>query len=228
MELYGYQFRCESDLRHHGILGMKWGVRRYQNKDGSLTELGKTRKGIKALETNARENKYKEDRANGGGHVFKYARVSTGKNYDKAVEDYYNQLASDKKLAALSKKANNAEYDKIMIEKKAYDKVSDLDDSDAEWEAINKVYGSKKYLDLDTKSQKYTKEKEDYIKRIAESYIDKIKEAKLTDLNITGEDRKIAKAYISDRFNDFYWDGNLDWNPDNFYEPGWENYHKRL
>lgn len=28
-------------LAHHGILGMKWGVRRYQNKDGSLTAAGK-------------------------------------------------------------------------------------------------------------------------------------------------------------------------------------------
>lgn len=30
-------------LAHYGILGMKWGVRRFQNKDGSLTSAGKTR-----------------------------------------------------------------------------------------------------------------------------------------------------------------------------------------
>ena len=30
-------------LMHHGIKGMKWGVRRYQNKDGSLTSAGKKR-----------------------------------------------------------------------------------------------------------------------------------------------------------------------------------------
>lgn len=32
-----------SELYHHGILGQKWGVRRYQNKDGSLTAAGKAK-----------------------------------------------------------------------------------------------------------------------------------------------------------------------------------------
>ena len=30
-------------LAHHGIKGMKWGVRRFQNEDGSLTSAGKKR-----------------------------------------------------------------------------------------------------------------------------------------------------------------------------------------
>lgn len=33
-----------NDLTHWGIKGMKWGIRRFQNKDGSLTALGKNRK----------------------------------------------------------------------------------------------------------------------------------------------------------------------------------------
>lgn len=44
MHMDNYQKLDADILAHHGILGMKWGVRRYQNKDGTLTNQGKKRK----------------------------------------------------------------------------------------------------------------------------------------------------------------------------------------
>lgn len=43
MNLYGYEFQRDSDLAHYGVIGMKWGVRRYQNADGTLTAEGRKR-----------------------------------------------------------------------------------------------------------------------------------------------------------------------------------------
>ena len=44
MEYYANQNDYRSYLQHFGIQGMKWGVRRYQNPDGSYTPEGKARR----------------------------------------------------------------------------------------------------------------------------------------------------------------------------------------
>lgn len=45
----------KDELYHHGILGQKWGIRRYQNKDGSYTEEGLRRRGYKEAKVRAKK-----------------------------------------------------------------------------------------------------------------------------------------------------------------------------
>lgn len=40
----------DNELYHYGIRGMRWGIRRYQNKDGSLTSAGRKRQKSKGEE----------------------------------------------------------------------------------------------------------------------------------------------------------------------------------
>lgn len=72
-QYYGVE-RSNEYLLHHGILGQKWGVRRYQNKDGSLTSAGRERYG--------RANKVLSDLSK-TVDSFEYGTIINGKRYNE-------------------------------------------------------------------------------------------------------------------------------------------------
>lgn len=85
------QYMTEQELYHHGILGQKWGVRRFQNQDGSYTAAGRERYGIedgkrRSLKSYALE--YKDRRENKN----RYTRMKKNQNLDTMSFDEMKRL----------------------------------------------------------------------------------------------------------------------------------------
>lgn len=108
----------ERYLVHHGILGQKWGVRRYQNEDGSLTAAGKKRYDTGHTSSSASNSSKKNSTKNykkyaiagaavlgtglavyGGYKASQYIKTSAGKkSYElgkKAIDTYTSLLFDD-------------------------------------------------------------------------------------------------------------------------------------
>lgn len=149
----------EFELRHHGIKGMRWGVRRFQNKDGSLTPAGKKRyydtpelNRQKAEMKSARVARAKSERALNEASS-RYSYVPTARNrraFEEAQKRYIADNAAhrhaklkyetNKEVARIQDKGIEfKKKSKHRQELEAQYKKLGMDDAQAEAAANNRI-----------------------------------------------------------------------------------------
>jgi len=126
-------FNEKDSLMHHGILGQKWGVRRYQNPDGSLTEEGKAR----YLNPDGSISDKVPTKIKSAYNRYQYAQNKKEANNPDSMKDnhVYDENKQKEKLSNATEKHM---YDRDFVETIQNSETLDNDDD------VNKEYA--KYL----------------------------------------------------------------------------------
>lgn len=139
-----------NQLQHWGIKGMKWGVRRYQNKDGTLTDAGERR-----YNRDADEKGY--DRTSVSGARYKVVGEGKGQRNERLNADAKRYVREDmereksvvENSANLARNLKNATDTSIRNAKNNRPKMDLSNMSDKEMrDAINRALLERQYNDM--------------------------------------------------------------------------------
>lgn len=168
------------ELYHYGVKGMRWGHRKFQNEDGSLTLKGQKRladsmdnRANKILKATTRGNTYRVDRLDERGH--------------KDSKQVYEKVLTDEERSRLKAQAN-----KCM---EAMDEVNKYPDS------LWRDTKSKEYRELSDKAYNYAE------KKLKSDYPEYYKQLITEDFEYdkpTERGRKVLREHIESN-DDNYW-----------------------
>lgn len=211
--------RSSDYLAHHGILGQKWGVRRFQNKDGSLTAAGKKRYSHKDVED--------AFVASMRAHSDALAKVAEGNDRIPEMADELSQEYQREYENLKFSKADKSEiYDRIKKDHYVYDKDSF---DDAVYDVVDRWMDEKVAARLKDKRSAFEKAQDEYwnaVHAISNEVVDaygdenidvgrnRQLQGRLVVNNLLGSKLRTSfNAHISRHFDD-YWVYNT---------PGFEN-----
>lgn len=172
------KYYISNTLSHHGIVGQKWGIRKYQNEDGSLTAAGRERYGVskrRERKANKIEAKINKKLAKSKAYDDKVLR---GREKTRAIKNE----RYDRKIDKIKSTTN----DELAIKKLEYKKKRYNSDFDRTTKAIKK--GQKAYNDT--------------LKNYKDAKIDQLYNGK------SEESKRAVKDYVKQRRKDrFNWGG---------------------
>ena len=150
------------ELTHHGVKGQRWGVRRYQNKDGSLTPAGKKRYGVDAISTDGSAKKAYDNAK---------TRLTEAAINKKEANAVYSQTINDSFKLGNQFGVKKKIYDKKIVETAEASKKADDEYKKVSKEAKKEIKATRVLAKLEEKKVKQLY-KEDAMK--GESFVGKV------------------------------------------------------